>query len=114
VAYGAGSNLLLNSSESELDNVEQVSGNATEDVVVKVRMYNTTLAGGGSSEKYALAFSSGDGAAVADAIAYVQAALDAGLDVDEFAGQLSFSSMRTTTSWRRSPNSALPVACGRG
>lgn len=42
---------------------------------------------------------------LADGIAYVEAAIRAGLDVDSFASRLSFSSMPITPSLKRSPNS---------
>ncbi len=45
-------------------------------------------------------------------IAYVRAAIDAGLDVDEFGPRLAFFSTATTTSFRRSPSSARPGGCG--
>ena len=38
---------------------------------------------------------------LANGIAYVQAAIDAGLDIDDFAPQLSFSSMPTTNFWKK-------------
>lgn len=59
-AYGRNSNTKLDGSASAIDNVEQVYANSTDDVVVKVKMYSTTLAGGINSEKYAVAFSNGD------------------------------------------------------
>ncbi len=50
---------------------------------------------------------------LANAIAYVDAALHAGLDVDKFAPRLSFSLTPTTIFWKKWPSSALPGACGR-
>lgn len=50
---------------------------------------------------------------LANGIAYVQAAIDAGLAVDDFAPRLPSSSTATTTSSRRSPSSARPGGCGR-
>src|SRR5271165_5718865 len=49
---------------------------------------------------------------LANGVTYVQAAIDAGLDVDNFAPRLSFFLTRTTIFWRRSPNTAPPAACG--
>ena len=49
---------------------------------------------------------------LANAIAYIEAAQDAGLKVDEFASSFLFSSMPTTIFWRRSPSFALPAAYG--
>jgi methylmalonyl-CoA mutase N-terminal domain/subunit len=49
---------------------------------------------------------------LANAIAYVQAALDKGLLVDEFAPQLSFFLMHTTTFWKKLLNSGLRAASG--
>jgi methylmalonyl-CoA mutase, N-terminal domain len=49
---------------------------------------------------------------LADGIAYVQAAVEAGLDVDRFAGRSPSSSTCTITSSRRWPNSGPPAACG--
>jgi len=51
---------------------------------------------------------------LADGIAYVEAALRAGLDVDDFAGRLSFFFNAHNTFSRRSPSSAPPGASGRG
>ena len=51
---------------------------------------------------------------LANAIAYVQAAIDAGLDVDHFAPGCRSSGTGTTTSSRRSPSSGPPAACGTG
>ena len=49
----------------------------------------------------------------ANAIAYVQAAIDAGLDVDRSASGCRSSSTPTTTSSKRSPSSAPRGGCGR-
>ena len=49
---------------------------------------------------------------LADGIAYVQGALEAGLDVDTFAPRLSFFSTRTTIFSRKSQSSALPGGSG--
>jgi len=50
---------------------------------------------------------------LADGIEYVEAAIDAGLDVDEFAPQTSpSSSPRTTTFSKRWRSSGPPAACG--
>jgi methylmalonyl-CoA mutase N-terminal domain/subunit len=49
----------------------------------------------------------------ANAIAYVQAAIDAGLDVNSSASGCRSSSTRTTTSSRRSRSSAPRGGCGR-
>jgi len=43
---------------------------------------------------------------LADGIAYVEAALRAGLAIDEFARSFPFSSMPTMTCWRKLPSSA--------
>jgi len=59
-AYSRTSGSPLSASELVKDNVEQVSGNAPEDVIVKVKMMSTSLAGGIAREKYAIAFSTGD------------------------------------------------------
>ena len=48
---------------------------------------------------------------MANAIAYIEAALRAGLQVDEFAPRISFSSTRTTIFWRKSRNTAPRGAC---
>jgi methylmalonyl-CoA mutase N-terminal domain/subunit len=61
----------------------------------------------GSTAIQEVAFTLGDG------MAYVQAALDAGLNVDDFAPQLSSFSMRTMICWKKSPSFAPPAACGR-
>ena len=51
---------------------------------------------------------------LADAIAYVEAAVARGLDVDDFAGRLSASSSPPGRSCsRRSPSSGSPAGCGR-
>ncbi len=50
---------------------------------------------------------------LANGIAYVQAAIQAGLDVDGFASQLSFSLTPIIISWKRLPNSGQPGECGR-
>ena len=51
---------------------------------------------------------------LADGIAYVEAAVDAGLDVDGFGARLSLLLQRaTTTSSKRSRSFARPAACGR-
>ena len=50
---------------------------------------------------------------LANAIAYVQAAVDAGLDVNASASGSRSSSTRTTTSWRRWRSSARRGGCGR-
>jgi len=49
---------------------------------------------------------------LADAIAYVKAAISAGLEVDRFASQLSFSLQHITTSSKRLPNSGQRADCG--
>ena len=54
------------------------------------------------------------GFTLANAIAYVQAAIDAGLDVDEFDRGSPSSSTATTTSSRRWPSSVPRGECGRG
>jgi hypothetical protein len=51
---------------------------------------------------------------LANGIAYVEAALAAGLNVDEFAGSSRSSSTRTTTSWRKWRSSARLADCGQG
>ncbi len=51
---------------------------------------------------------------LADAIAYVQAALDAGLEIDAFAPRLSFSSTPITIFWKRSRSIAPRAACMPG
>ena len=61
----------------------------------------------GSSAVQEVAFTLGNG------IAYVQAAVDARLDIDKFAPRFLSSSTRTIISWKKSPSSALPAACGR-
>jgi len=53
---------------------------------------------------------------MAHAIAYISAALQAGLDVDSFAPRLSFFSTRITISWKKLPNTArrdasMPPSC---
>jgi methylmalonyl-CoA mutase N-terminal domain/subunit len=50
---------------------------------------------------------------LANGVAYVESALAAGLAVDRFAPRLSFFFNAHSTSWRRSPSTALRVACGR-
>ena len=50
---------------------------------------------------------------LANGIAYVQAAIEAGLDVDEFAASCPSSSTPTTTSWKRWPSFAPRAGCGR-
>ena len=51
---------------------------------------------------------------LADAIAYVEAAVERGLDVDDFAGRLSLLLRRLVASCsRRSPSSGSPAGCGR-
>ena len=51
---------------------------------------------------------------LADAIAYVEAAVARGLDVDDFAGRLSLLLRRLVASCsRRSPSSGSPAGCGR-
>ncbi|MEZ5343616.1 MAG: methylmalonyl-CoA mutase family protein [Acidimicrobiales bacterium] len=49
---------------------------------------------------------------LADGIEYVRAAVAQGLDVDAFAGRLSFSSPSAWTSSWRWPSSELPACCG--
>ncbi len=50
---------------------------------------------------------------LANGLAYVQAALDRGLKIDDFAPPASpSSSTPTTTSWRRWRSSAPPAGCG--
>ena len=49
---------------------------------------------------------------LANAIAYVEAAVERGLDVDDFAGRLSFFFAARATSSRRWPSSGRPAACG--
>jgi len=61
----------------------------------------------GSTASQELAFT------LADGIAYVQAAIDAGLNVDKFAGRPSSSPLIITCS-RRWPNLGQRVDCGRG
>ena len=52
---------------------------------------------------------------LADAIAYVEAAVARGLDVDDFAGRLASSSSPPGASCsRRSPSSGRPAGCGPG
>ncbi len=51
---------------------------------------------------------------LANGIAYVEAAIAAGLDIDEFAPRLSSSGTPTTTSSKRSPSSARRGASGTG
>ncbi len=51
---------------------------------------------------------------LANAIAYVEAAVNAGLEVDSFAPRLSFSSTRTIIFWKRSRSIGRRGACGRG
>ena len=50
---------------------------------------------------------------LANAIAYVQAAIDAGLSVDEFAPQLSFFFNAHNELLKKSPSFARRGACGR-
>lgn len=57
IAYNTATNAEVTFDGSADDNVEQVSLPAAGDYVVKVRMYNTTLAGGLLNEKFAIAFS---------------------------------------------------------
>ena len=49
---------------------------------------------------------------IANAIAYVQAAVDAGMNVDDFAPASVSSGTATTTSSRKLPSSVRPDACG--
>jgi methylmalonyl-CoA mutase N-terminal domain/subunit len=49
---------------------------------------------------------------LANGIAYVDAALKAGLDVDKFGPRLSFFSTPTWTFWKRWPNTGPPESCG--
>ena len=49
---------------------------------------------------------------LSNAIAYVEAALERGLKIDEFAPRSPSSSTATTTSSRRSPSSARCAGCG--
>ena len=50
---------------------------------------------------------------LANGMAYVQAAINAGLDVDNSLPGFRSSSTRTTIFWRKSPSSAPHGACGR-
>jgi methylmalonyl-CoA mutase, N-terminal domain len=61
----------------------------------------------GSTAVQEVAFTLGNG------IAYVEAAIRAGLDVDKFAPRFRSFSTRTAIFWRRSRNSAPRAACGR-
>ena len=49
---------------------------------------------------------------LANAIAYAQAAVDAGLQVDEFAAQLSFSSTPIIIFWKKWQSIEQPGVCG--
>ncbi len=49
---------------------------------------------------------------IADGIAYVEAAIKAGMNVDDFAGRLSFFGTLITTYSKKLLNSALPVVYG--
>jgi len=49
---------------------------------------------------------------LADGITYIEAAIAAGLEVDEFAPRISFSSTPTTTCWKRLPSFALRDGLG--
>ena len=51
---------------------------------------------------------------IADGMAYVEAALERGLRVDDFAPRLRSSSTATTTSSRRSPSSGRRGGSGTG
>ncbi len=51
---------------------------------------------------------------IADGIAYVQAAIDKGLDVDDFAGRLSFFFNSHMNFLRKLPSSGLPGGFGPG
>ena len=57
ISYDAATSAELAADGSAVDNVEQIHHTAAGDSVVKLRMYNTTLAGGLSNEKFAIAFS---------------------------------------------------------
>ena len=66
----------------------------------------TTSGRAGATAVQELAFT------LADGMAYVDRAIQRGLDVDDFAPRISFFFNVHTTSWKRSPSSAPPAASG--
>ena len=73
---------------------------------ISISGYHIREAGSTAMQEVAFTF--------ANAIAYVEAAVDAGLDINAFGQRCRSSSTRTTTSSKRSPSSAPRGGCGRG
>jgi hypothetical protein len=71
---------------------------------ISISGYHIREAGSTAAQEIAFTF--------ANAIEYVERALAAGLEIDQFAPRSPSSSPRTTTSSRRWPSSAPPAASG--